>query len=151
MSQLAYEHSVVDRIARSVEFESSGCWTWQLSKSSGGYGRMWVLEFGVKRLRQAHRVSYEALVDPIPDGLQIDHLCRVRSCVNPDHLEPVTSAENTRRGVYPSKRQSRCLRGHAFDERNTRMTPSGQQYCRTCDRLRKANKKQQLLATGAGR
>lgn len=81
------EHSVEDE---------SGCWIWQNDTSSNGYGQ--IKPAGSKRL-PAHRASYVAFKGEIPDGLYIDHLCRVRACVNPDHLEPVTHEENVRRGL----------------------------------------------------
>lgn len=74
---------------------STGCWIWQRGKSSTGYG---MVNHG-GRVVGAHRMYYELLVGPIPNGLEIDHLCRVRACVNPDHMEPVTRAENVRRGT----------------------------------------------------
>ena len=70
----------------------------------------------------AHRVAYELTVGPIPAGLQIDHLCRVRPCVNPSHLEPVTNRENQLRGVNPMvliSKSGRCARGHPFTPENT--------------------------------
>jgi hypothetical protein len=70
------------------------CWIWCLCTDGGGYGQTKV----GGRAQLAHRVYYERHVGPIPDGLELDHLCRVRNCVNPDHLEPVTSAVNTQRG-----------------------------------------------------
>lgn len=79
---------------RYVEDES-GCWLWVGECNDNGYGR-----FSVKgRKVYAHRSSYEIHVGPIPEGLHIDHLCRVRNCVNPEHLEPVTRSENVRRGI----------------------------------------------------
>ena len=74
-----------------------GCWTWIAGRTSRGYGSFG--QGGPKRRVYAHRYAYELLVGPIPDGLVIDHLCRNPSCVNPDHLEPVTHQENCRRGV----------------------------------------------------
>ena len=78
----------------------------------------------------AHRVAYELQVGPIPVGLQLDHLCRVRSCVNPAHLEPVTSAENTRRGLRAMK--THCPQGHPYAGENLLIRPTGQRRCRTC-------------------
>jgi hypothetical protein len=71
------------------------CWIWQLTVSEDGYGRVSVGRSNIA----AHRFYYEQRFGPIPDGLLLDHLCRVRCCVNPDHLEPVTTLENTRRGL----------------------------------------------------
>lgn len=71
----------------------NGCWLWTGTIERTGYGRFWL----GGRQEIAHRASYALLIGPIPEGLTIDHLCRVRACVNPDHLEPVTLAENIRR------------------------------------------------------
>lgn len=77
--------------------DGNGCWIWQRSMTTTGYGRVWVAE--AKRHVNAHRVVYERERGPIPEGMSLDHLCRVPRCVNPDHLEPVTHAENCRRGA----------------------------------------------------
>lgn len=82
------------------------CWEWCGEINRKGYGRLWV---GGKR-RFAHRAYYEAKYGPIPEGLQIDHLCRNRSCVNPDHLEPVTALENRRRGNSITKLSPAAVR-----------------------------------------
>lgn len=94
------------RLLDKVEIDPvAGCWLWTAAKNNGGYG---MFTFTTGWRRSAHRVSYETFVGPIPDGLQLDHLCRVRHCVNPDHLEPVTAAENTRRSpIHVSKTRRR--------------------------------------------
>jgi hypothetical protein len=89
--------TVIDGAARffalMIPEPNSGCWLW-LGSLRSGYGR-----FSLNgKTCEAHRVSYEHLVGPIPQGMMIDHLCRTRCCINPDHLEPVTNAENIRRG-----------------------------------------------------
>lgn len=122
-----------DRIAEKIDFTSStdGCWLWQNPRPHG-YGQIRV----GKRQRIAHRVIYELYVGPVDDGLELDHLCRNRSCVNPDHLEPVTHSENVRRGEVPQLqlRKTHCLRGHPFDEENTRIY-RGSRGCRKCAAL----------------
>lgn len=87
-----------------------GCWIWTASTDAHGYGRIGVkVEPGKTALLSAHRLMYETTVGPIPDGLQLDHLCRTRACVNPSHLEPVTHAENMRRGRLA---RTACRNGH---------------------------------------
>lgn len=112
------------------------CWLWAASKDQKGYGYFRIN--GV--LRRAHRVAYEAQFGPIPEGLTLDHLCRVTSCVNPLHLEPVTGGENTRRGMSPThvaRRSGKCFQGHPLSYRRT----SGVGYCPTCARARVAIRK----------
>lgn len=109
----------------------SGCWLWLDEDSSSGYGRFW----DGKQAHQAHRFSYEHFVGPVPEGLQLDHLCRVRCCVNPSHLEPVTARENLLRGEGPpgrNARKSHCLRGHEFTLENTYRNGTHGRNCRTC-------------------
>lgn len=85
------------RTAKWIVVDDCGCWRWTGQKNRFGYGQLTVNRDGKSRCLGAHRFSYEAHVGPIPEGLEIDHLCRVRDCVNPEHLEPVTRAENVRR------------------------------------------------------
>lgn len=90
---------------------TSGCWEWVAGKDSGGYGQIGV----DRRVKRAHRVAYEAIVGPIPEGLELDHLCRNRACVRPEHLEPVTRYENVRRGngwAGTNARKTHCPKGH---------------------------------------
>lgn len=106
------------------------CWNWPARVDRDGYGRvMWN-----GRSCLAHRVAYEVMSGPIPDGLQLDHLCRNRACVNPAHLEPVTQAENAARGVYA--RQTHCVAGHEYTPENTYLRPNGNRDCRACIRER---------------
>ena len=110
------------------------CWSWLGSQNSRGYGQ--IMAHG--HMTGVHRVAYELAVGPIPEGLQIDHLCRNPLCVNPAHLEPVTQRENMLRGVSPGARAVRdnvCKRGHPFDLLNTYVDPKGWRRCRECHRL----------------
>lgn len=113
-----------------------GCWTWTGRVNASGYGSSY--REGV--FRYAHRDAYELLVGPIPEGLQLDHLCRNPPCVNPDHLEPVTSGENTARGASPTNLLSvrdRCHRGHLLVGPNGYVRPDGHgRQCRACSRER---------------
>ena len=126
--------TVAERFWSKVDlFTPSGCWLWTAATGRDGYGRFRALGRNVL----AHRFAYESLVGPIPDGLQIDHLCRVRACANPSHLEPVTQRENLLRGAggtnhYADKTE--CPQGHPYDEANTYNTPSGKRACRSCTR-----------------
>jgi hypothetical protein len=117
--------------------KTGDCWMWLGKKQSTGHGHFVI----VKGLTvMAYRYSYEQLVGPIPAGLVIDHLCRTPPCVNPAHLEPVTSGENLRRGDGPTGRrfrQTHCIHGHEFTPENTeRSGPYQTRRCRACRRAR---------------
>lgn len=105
----------------------STCWIWTGATNNGGYGVGWT----GTATRLAHRLAYEYKIGPIPAGLHIDHLCRNRLCVNPDHLEAVTQAENNRRA---GAARTDCAHGHPYDEANTYWTKAGTRVCRTCQR-----------------
>jgi HNH endonuclease len=120
---------------------SGPCWTWTGGRTANGYGR-----FGITASNQelAHRFAWIILVGPIPEGLQLDHLCRVRLCVNPDHLEPVTPQENWLRSHTPVGRVSplgECRRGHPFDEENTYLY-KGVRSCKTCRKVRESARRE---------
>lgn len=118
-----------------------GCWLWIAATDTHGYG---VIRSNYI-LMKAHRAVYEFYVGPIPSGLDLDHLCRNRSCVRPDHMEPVTRQTNIRRGAgnggtewdgnHYNNSKTHCLSGHPFSEENTRLWRT-HRICRTCARLR---------------
>lgn len=103
------------------------------------------------KVRLAHIVSYEMRNGRVPDGLELDHLCRTPICVNPDHLEAVTHAENLRRGIHrtgqdhPFGARTQCPQGHAYDEKNTyrHVNKSGyeKRYCKKCTYARKQRRR----------
>ena len=118
---------------------SGGCWLWGAYVRPNGYGQF---KAG-HRVVKAHRFAYELLVGPIPaetpDGQRavLDHLCRVRRCVNPAHLEVVSHAENCLRGESlnaKNARKTHCVHGHEFDDANTYVTKLGRRRCRRCRR-----------------
>lgn len=112
-----------------------GCWLWQGTQQQKGYGMRW--DTAGKRMVYLHRVNYEHFVAPIPDGHQIDHLCKKPPCCNPAHLDAVTPQENNRRSGSRSAKQARqthCKNGHPFAGDNLLITASGRRACRTCNR-----------------
>lgn len=127
--------------------DTSGCWRWTAAVGDHGYPRFF-LSPGV--ITSAHRWGYEQFVGPIPEGLVLDHVCHTRNlaacissgeclhrrCVNPAHLEPVTSAENTRRGA-PGLAHAECKNGHEFTPENTSTDARGRRQCRPCFNARK--------------
>ena len=124
---------------RTYQEPNTGCWLWEGSAISTGYGNLtWQ-----QSVFLAHRVAFEAFRAPVPAGLDLDHLCRVRRCCNPDHLEPVTRRVNLARGVGAEVTRARhatrthCKAGHEFTPTNTRLR-RGRRECRTCIREQKA-------------
>jgi hypothetical protein len=114
---------------------TGACWLWTAHIGKDGYGT-----FSIDgHHHRAHRVAWVLLHGPIPDGLQIDHLCRVRHCVNPDHLEPVTQRENILRGEGLSAqaiRRTHCRQGHEYAGANLINRRGGGRDCRACDNAR---------------
>ncbi len=121
----------------------TGCWVWTHALTRGGYGQM-----GWKgKIMKAHRISYELKYGEIPQGLDIDHLCRNRKCVNPAHLEAVSRKVNVLRGTglaAINAKKTHCIRGHLFDKANTyyqKRTPTRtKRTCRTCARTKKRDR-----------
>lgn len=120
------------------------CWLWTAGKTTGGYGQCQFMGKG----RRVHQVAYELSKGPRTPGLVIDHLCRVRNCVNPDHLEEVTSGENSLRGISPfimAMQRKECVRGHTYTKENTYMRGNCR-WCTDCwkvvDREKAIRKKQ---------
>lgn len=126
-----------ERLWRFID-ASGDCWEWVGEQAKGGYGRISTGSAGRRTHTLAHRAVWETLVGPIPDGLTIDHLCRNRRCVNPDHLEPVTFRENCLRGYGVGARAARkthCPKGHAYAGTNLVGTERHRE-CRSCRRER---------------
>jgi hypothetical protein len=151
-TELPPRPTLAERLAARIVITESGCWEWQGAKNDRGYGQI-----GVGRVKRfyTHRVSYELHVGPIPDGLQLDHLCRNTICCNPEHLEPVTARENMRRGRSPHMLlglANRCAKGHDLREVGY-VRPDGQgRICKTCraERLSEAGEQFRLAAKVLG-
>lgn len=120
-----------------IKILRTGCWCWTGALVPSGYGQV---RHGPDHKRySAHRLTYMLWKGDIPDGLELDHLCRNRWCVNPEHVEPVTHQTNMSRGAIGSK--THCKRGHEFTEENTYIPPGRyRRCCRECDALRRGKK-----------
>lgn len=130
------------------------CWEWTGSRRPDGYGLFRATSRSQDPKVVPYRFAYELMVGPIPDGLQLDHLCHTRDkaclggktcphrrCVNPAHLEPVTRLVNIRRGRRANSLKTHCPQGHPYDEANTRYGKNGWRECRACDREFQRKKK----------
>lgn len=120
-------HPTILHALRGKFLVDDDCWVWQAATHSGGYG---VVRFKRKNY-YAHRVMYEMFVGPIPDGMELDHLCRNRACVRPDHLEPVTTRENQRRGIHQALK-THCAQGHPWVPANIYVRKNGWKMCGIC-------------------
>src|SRR2546425_9782 len=132
------DHSSPEKFWAKVQ-KTPDCWLWTRG-TNNGYGITWFRGRGWP----AHRLSYELLVGPIPEGLTIDHLCRNRACCRPDHLEAVSPGVNVLRGVGPAAvhaRKTHCNSGHPFNDENTR-TWHGARYCRPCQAINAAKRRE---------
>lgn len=116
------------------------CWLYAGYKNTIGYGQIFYTVNGKTKYEYAHRVSYETFIAPIPEGLAIDHLCSVRHCINPLHLEAVSLRTNTLRGrgVLVNKLKTHCPLGHEFTLENTLYNSKRWRICKTCETARRA-------------
>lgn len=135
-----YRESIESWIPRTYSVSDSGCWEWKGTKNSGGYAKTKIKG----KTLLGHRMMYEFTHGSIPQHLTLDHLCRNRSCVNPQHLEPVTMKENLLRGngaCAINKRKTKCKRGHPFGKQTKFNLNKGNRMCHTCAKLRKPRRK----------
>lgn len=131
-------YSFVDKNGPFQPALNSHCWLWTGATEKGGYGRFRRSKASdpLRTNVMVHCVTFTAAFGFIPDGLEIDHLCRVRNCVNPEHLEAVTKAENQRRAAAHRPVPTHCVHGHRFTPENTYLlrTRSNQRRCKTCQK-----------------
>jgi hypothetical protein len=141
------------RFWKNVEITIGSCWIWTAYKKPNGYGQFNEKIGTVKKTLYAHRFSYEMKNGHVPEGLELDHHCRMRSCVNPDHLEAVTRYVNVHRSVLPPPSRNAmkmfCDQGHRFDHKNTwhEMNKDDSvkgRHCRECHRIREAARRDRL-------
>ena len=130
-------------VSERVQYDTNGgCWLWTGYVNSWGYGTVW--SSAAKKVRYAHRVSYEQKTGlTIPDGMDINHLCRVRCCVNPDHLEVLPRSEHMSRQLSATK--THCVRGHPLSGENIYLYANRFRQCRACRAIRDRQKKEARL------
>lgn len=142
MPKGVYQHKIHRSLRERIEEKyipepNSGCWLWTGAATDRGYGRVWV--HAAQRAIPAYRALYELENGPVPDGLELDHLCRVPACVNPAHLEPVTHKENQCRSPLIMKgagdrmrAKTHCPQNHPYAGKNLYTFPDGRRVCRIC-------------------
>lgn len=126
--------SLIERALADLDQPAEGCWEWSGKLNDSGYGYFRV----GRRIHRVHIVTYEHFVGPVPEGLELDHLCRNRACARPDHLEAVTHAENIRRAAAA---RTHCVRDHPFAGANLRIDSRGRRVCVACVQGRTAEKR----------
>lgn len=125
----------------SLEIDENGCWNWGWVRNHLGYGGVSDMPGNIK---MAHRIFYRAFVGPLLDGLQIDHLCRNKACVNPSHLEQVTAKINQGRALKYRKKKTHCPSGHPYSGSNLIKDTEGYQKCATCLARNKKKEKEKI-------
>lgn len=129
----------LDKLIWQKTDRSGDCWVWTAGKNAKRYGQICLYDKQTRRQFsfKAHRVSYEAVHGKIPDGLQIDHLCKNPSCIRPSHLEAVSARTNNIRSTSPTSilaQKTHCMRGHPLSGENLHIRPNGNRACKLCQR-----------------
>lgn len=129
-----YDPTTIEGLKKSCEVDPvTGCWLWLGSLQGGGYGQVWYPQ--ARRLELVHRLAFRLAGGMIPDGMELDHLCRVRRCFNPEHLRVVTRLENLRApGSLHNSQKTHCPQGHPYGGANLYVFPDGRRGCRKCTR-----------------
>jgi hypothetical protein len=136
--KVVYFSDELDKLLDAVVFPEDyvdGCWGWRKKKAKFGYGK----HYWKGKYTSAHRALYKLLVDDNISGFDVDHLCRNPECTNPNHMEVVTSRENTLRGISPPALnilKTECLNGHQYTPENTKWNKKGGRSCRECGRVK---------------